>query len=182
MTIVLENPGQLTKKRYNTKPRNRDHHFFDLEQENQLGDAYIDAQGNFLTSASDTQSKYHQQQNHSTRRSHKASKSIIPEEEAQREQSLYKTRLYSDVLNALMTVEVVKRGLSKVFVRAWNTSLKLSGEFELHLKQACSYLMWYGNDFERFIREALTFHPGGKIVLLDMHKIRYMAALQNNSY
>ena len=95
-----------------------------------------------------------------------------------REQSLYKTRLYSDAANALLNVEVIKRGHSKVFVRAWNTKLRLSGEVELHLKQACSYLMWYQNDFDRFLREALIFHAGGKITLLEMHKIRYIAALQ----
>ena len=95
-----------------------------------------------------------------------------------KESSLYKTRLYSDPAQALLTVEVVKRGQSKVFIRAWNTKLRLRGEVELHLKQACSYLMWYQNDFDRFLREALMFHPGGKLTLLDMHKIRYMAALQ----
>lgn len=52
-------------------------------------------------------------------------------------------------------------------------------EVELHLKQACSYLMYYGNDFERFLRESLQFHPQGKINLVEMHKIKYMAAVQS---
>ena len=52
----------------------------------------------------------------------------------------------------------------------------------MHLKQACSYLIYFGNDFERFLREALVFHPNGKISLIDMHKIKYMAALQSGNY
>jgi ABC-type Zn2+ transport system substrate-binding protein/surface adhesin len=52
----------------------------------------------------------------------------------------------------------------------------------MHLKQACSYLMYYGNDFERFLSESLQFHEGGKLSLMDMHKIKYMAAVQQNSY
>ena len=51
----------------------------------------------------------------------------------------------------------------------------------MHLKQACSYLMYYGNDFERFLSESLQFHEGGKLSLMDMHKIKYMAAVQQNS-
>jgi hypothetical protein len=39
--------------------------------------------------------------------------------------------------------------------------------------------MYFGNEFERFIREAIQFHPGGKISLVDMNKIKYLAAIQN---
>ncbi len=78
-----------------------------------------------------------------------------------------------------MTIEVVKRGL-KVFIRASNTKMRYQSEVELHLKQACSYLMYFGNDFDRFIRDALIFHSGGKISLIDMNKLRYLAAVQNS--
>ena len=78
-----------------------------------------------------------------------------------------------------MTIEVVKRGL-KVFIRAHNSKMRYSSEVELHLKQACSYLMYFGNDFDRFIRDALIFHSGGKISLIDMNKLRYLAAVQNS--
>jgi hypothetical protein len=37
--------------------------------------------------------------------------------------------------------------------------------------------MYYGNDFDRFVNEALQFHPGGKITLIEMHKLQYLAAL-----
>jgi hypothetical protein len=77
-----------------------------------------------------------------------------------------------------MTVEVVKRGL-KVFIRANNSKLRYQSEVELHLKQACSYLMYFGNDFEKFIKDALIFHSGGKISLIDMNKLRYLAAVSN---
>ncbi len=76
-----------------------------------------------------------------------------------------------------MTVEIFKRGNLKVFIRAWNIKLQLRSEIQLHLKQACSYLMYYGNDFDRFVNEALQFHPGGKITLIEMHKLQYLAAL-----
>ncbi len=78
-----------------------------------------------------------------------------------------------------MTVEVIKRGL-KVFIKASNSKLRYQSEVELHLKQACSYLMYFGNDFDRFLRDALQFHPGGKISLIDMNKLRYLAAVQNS--
>jgi hypothetical protein len=37
--------------------------------------------------------------------------------------------------------------------------------------------MYFGNDFDRFIRDALIFHSGGKISLIDMNKLRYLAAV-----
>lgn len=40
--------------------------------------------------------------------------------------------------------------------------------------------MYFGNDFDRFIRDALIFHSGGKISLIDMNKLRYLAAVQNS--
>jgi hypothetical protein len=59
----------------------------------------------------------------------------------------------------------------------------MDSEVELHLKQACSYLMYFGNDFSRFLQESLQFHPSGKITLVDMNKIRYLAAVQlSNNY
>lgn len=63
---------------------------------------------------------------------------------------LYTTRLHSYELNTQVTVDVVKRGV-KVFIRATNPRLKMNSEVELHLKQACSYLMYFGNDFSRFL-------------------------------
>lgn len=86
--------------------------------------------------------------------------------------------MYVDEVDAILSVEVVRKGTHKVFIRAWNSKLLINSEVELHLKQACSYLMYYGNDFERFIRETIQFHPTGKISLMDMHKIRYLAAVQ----
>lgn len=89
--------------------------------------------------------------------------------------------MYVDEIDAIMSLEVVRRGSHKVFIRAWNKKLVISSEVELHLKQACSYLMYYGNDFERFIRETIMFHPSGKISLVDMHKIKYLAAVAQQS-
>ena len=40
--------------------------------------------------------------------------------------------------------------------------------------------MYFGNDFDRFLHEALQFHPGGKISLIDMNKLRYLAAVQTS--
>jgi hypothetical protein len=101
---------------------------------------------------------------------------LEPDEEATTDKQLFLTRIHSYELNSLMTIEVVKRGL-KVFIRAHNSKLRYSSEVELHLKQACSYLMYFGNDFDRFIRDALIFHSGGKISLIDMNKLRYLAAV-----
>ena len=56
-----------------------------------------------------------------------------------------------------MTLEIVKKGAHKVFIRAWNRKEGVSSEIELHLKQACSYLKHFGNDFERFVRDAISF-------------------------
>jgi len=37
--------------------------------------------------------------------------------------------------------------------------------------------MYYGNDFERFLKEALVIHSSGKLSLVDMNKIKYIAAV-----
>jgi hypothetical protein len=96
------------------------------------------------------------------------------------ETTLYRNKVFIEEIGAPMNLEVVKRGSQKVFIRAWNTKLLIRSEVELHLKQACSYLMYYGNDFDRFIRETVVFHPHGKISLVDMHKIKYIAAIQSS--
>jgi hypothetical protein len=67
---------------------------------------------------------------------------------------LYTTRILSPELNTFIQLDVVKRG-PKVYIRGTNPKIRMHHEVELHLKQACSYLMYFGNDFERFLREAV---------------------------
>ena len=50
-----------------------------------------------------------------SRRSKK--RSLLPDEELLHEQLLHRTRIYSEQVNAVMSIDVIKRGL-KVFIRA----------------------------------------------------------------
>ena len=75
-------------------------------------------------------------------------------DEENQEKMLFTTRMLSQDLNTFIQYDVVKRG-PKVYIRGSNPKIRLHHEVELHLKQASSYLMYYGNDFERFLREAI---------------------------
>lgn len=112
--------------------------------------------------------------NFTSRRSSKNNRAFTDDEHV--EKMLYSTRLQSYELNTFVQIDVVKRG-PKVYIRGTNTKIRMLHEVEMHLKQACSYLMYYGNDFERFLKEALVIHSNGKLSLVDMNKIKYIAAV-----
>ncbi|TNV73978.1 hypothetical protein FGO68_gene13238 [Halteria grandinella] len=185
MTVVLEQSAMaaLSKKRYRTKPKRRrgetQRDYFE-EFEQQQRNNYVDNQGNLYTNSDTHTSKFTDRKvGGSTKRKRGKQASLLTSDEEQLiEQSLFKSKMFVDEVDAFMTIEVVRKGTHKVFIRAWNNKLLMKSEVELHLKQACSYLMYYGNDFERFIKETIMFHPTGKISLMDMHKIRYLAAIQ----
>lgn len=127
----------LSKKRHRTKPKKRPNintqrdYFEEFDNQQKMGHGYlsVDNNGNLFT-ASDTQSKYTERKGGSTKRKRK----LQPDEEAQVEQSLYKTRFIAEEVNAPMNVEVVRKGGHKVFIRAWNTKLTVRSEVEMHLK------------------------------------------------
>jgi hypothetical protein len=141
----------------------------------------VDINGNLLTHSDTNTSKFTERKvGGSTKRKRKQGGSMsmaTSDEEANIEQSLYKTRMFVDEIQTVMTVEVLRKGPYKVLIRAWNKKLDFYSEVELHLKQACSYLIYFENDFERFIGESVIFHPTGKISLMDMNKIKYLAAI-----
>jgi hypothetical protein len=115
LTIVPEKA--VVKKRYRTRPRKRNIRDEGLTEENAFSNG--------------GESK------RSSRKSGIKQRKLLPDEEANLEHLLYKTKMpyYDEKGNqTLISIDVVRRGLNRVFIRAYNPTLKLSSSVDLHLK------------------------------------------------